>query len=172
MRKLQTGQSVVFCVPTEITHKIRKNAVLQPEEQITIPDVLACSISQTTEDIQRSMKLWANQGLRHAKHKQIWDSIRTDDSFDMTHDEAGKFLDDEAMTLERRYAPMLQDYATPESSNRCIYDRLVKFTKSGVLSESLQGEQERELAPEVEEERHIERPSLAKAGPHNLHNDV
>ena len=172
MRKLQTGQSVVFCVPTEIAFKIRKNAALQFGEQITIPDVLAWSISQTTEDIQRSMTLWANQGVRYIKHKQIWDSARTDDSFDMTHDGAEKFLEDEAMSLERRYSPVVPKRANPDSSTCCIYGRLTKFTEAVVLSESLQGEQEREVAPEVEEERHMERPSSAKAEQHKIHGDV
>ena len=37
---------------------------------------------------------------------------------------------------------------------------------------NLQEEQERELAPEIEQERQVERPPQMAPGPHSLHNDV
>lgn len=173
MRKLGKGQSVVFCVPEEIETKIslRKNS---KSSAITVSDVLKWAISETCIDLRRTVPLWATQGTRFERHKEHWQKqagLR-----DMTKAVARQFLEDEAQSLNSRYRPRaLAD--TPSVTSEppkseplgLIADRCRQFDSLDLSTATLQEEQERELSPEIEEERQVERPAAAEPATHSIH---
>ncbi|KFA52542.1 hypothetical protein S40293_07627 [Stachybotrys chartarum IBT 40293] len=181
MRKLAVGQSVVFCVPEEIETKIREMTENNTDTSMSVPDVLAWAIHGTWTDLQRSMPLWFQQGKTFAKHKLLWDAARAEeDNALQSGDLAERFLEDEAKSLEERYRPRTNntldisgdddDFDTGITNQ--ILQRCKKFEGLNLLSGVLQEEQERELAPEIEEEKQLELPAPATPAHHALHPDV
>ncbi|PVH99843.1 hypothetical protein DM02DRAFT_710275 [Periconia macrospinosa] len=172
MRKLGKGQSVVFMVPPEISTKIKDRTNLPTDGIIHPTDVLCWSIMETWSDLTRSMPLWAVQGLQYQKHKDLIHGPST------TKEEAARYLEEEAQSIEVRYRPRdgdgleVQGLDTENENVRRIIHRCRKFGTANFRSASLQEEQERELAPEIEEEKQVERPAPMKPTRHQLHKDV
>jgi hypothetical protein len=175
MRKLGHGQAVTFIVPEEIKTKIYERTGKHPSVPIEVVDVLSWSIGETWSDLRRSMPLWAVQGERYESHKHLLNGANT------TKDQAKAFLEDEAQSLEFRYKPRTQeddgsaqlinwDMSNPNITK--IVSRCRDFDAMGFGSAALSEEQERELAPEIEKERQIERPPRMKAHTHSLHADL
>lgn len=175
MRKLGHGQAVTFIVPEEISTKIREFTCKSATETIEVCDVLYWSIGETWQDLKRSMPLWAVQGERFEKRKHLLNGAST------TKNQAKKFLEDEAQALETRYRPRTQDDGGSEQVSRWdlsnkniaqIVSRCRDFEAMGFRSAALSEEQERELAPEIEQERQVERPERMAAENHQLHQDL
>ncbi|KAI4686606.1 uncharacterized protein J4E84_005887 [Alternaria hordeiaustralica] len=176
LRKLGNGQSVCFVVPGEIQTKIWEQNGKPTGTTIEVHDVLAWAIGETWSDLRRTLPLWAVQGNRFESHRHLLvDGAAT------TKRQAKAFLEKEAASLETRYMPRKVDkdgsahIARWDMSNQSvskIVSRCRDFEAMGFGSAALSEEQERELAPEIEEERQIERPSRLKAHPHNLHQDL
>lgn len=178
MRKLGHGQSIIFCVPEEIEHKIlkMKEGSSQPSSSVTVPDILEWAISETMDDTTRCIPLWATQGLRFRRNSKLWlqgydQSVTRDSGW------AKSFLEDEAQSLEQRYRPgsnrnnlLETDDKLDESFRRKLSDH--KLDVDGLNEADLQEEQERELSPEAEEERQIERPPPAEPMRHMIHPNV
>src|SRR5215468_8252972 len=100
MRKLGKGQSVVFCIPDEIQSKIYTITGNPTDVSINVSDVLMWAISETYADLRRSMPLWAMQGARFERQKVIWAGATSSSGISMSLQQAEKFLEDEAQTLE------------------------------------------------------------------------
>lgn len=175
MRKLGKGQSVVFCIPEEIKTKIHERISKPHHASIEVADVLAWTISETWADLRRSMPLWATQGRRFEDHKRLLNGV------DTTKEQAESFQEEEAQTLDRRYRPRSLDHPdaleiegwdTSNESIAHIITRCQDFETMKFGSAALQEEQERELAPEIEEERQLERPPPMMAATHELHPDL
>ena len=174
MRKLGHGQAVTIIVPEEISTKIRELIEKPPDAPIDVTDVLCWSIDETWQDLRRSMPLWAVQGQRFEKHRNILHGSGT------TVEQATQFLEDEAQGLETRYRPRTGDktsaqfekWDTTNDNMAQIMSRCHDFNALGFGSAALSEEQERELAPEIEEERQIERPARMVAEQHILHADL
>ncbi|KAF2622185.1 hypothetical protein BU25DRAFT_403259 [Macroventuria anomochaeta] len=172
LRKLGKGQSVVFMATQEICTKIYERTKQDPDKPITVINVLCWSIGETWLDLSRSMPLWAVQGHRYETHKHLLNGAST------TLSQAQAFLEDEAQSIEDRYAPVtkstgqsiLRDLTNP--SIKQIHSRCVEFQAVDFNSAMLHEEQERELSPEIEEERQIERPPKMIAEKHRLHPDL
>ncbi|KAK4495018.1 hypothetical protein PRZ48_013345 [Zasmidium cellare] len=177
MRKLGKGQTVVFCVSEEIQTKIRE---VTAASTIGIPDILIWAIGETHDELRRSMPLWAVQGERFVRQEELWGQVRHSGATAMTDQQARKFLEDEAQTLEDRYLPRRygdngsltqlngrDDARCQEIVQRCRAIDGLKFDSS-----TLQEEQERELSPEIEQERQVQRAPLATPVKHTLHPDV
>lgn len=186
MRKLGKGQSVVFMVPPEISTKI--NEFKDHPGPIKATDVLCWSIFETWRDLSRSMPLWAMQGLQFEKHKGLIHGTST------KKEEAQKFLEDESQSLEVRYRPekagekiRVEALKLDMSSGNVerILERCSAYETKSFRSASLHEEQEvslmsnsddsldtnsaqRELAPELEEEKQVQRPPSMLPFPHNL----
>ncbi|OTA55802.1 hypothetical protein K449DRAFT_468641 [Hypoxylon sp. EC38] len=181
MRMLGEGQSVVFCVPQEIQKKIRaarSEVQLSTDHEISVLDVLAWTIGETWRDIHRSMALWASQGRRNQQHKSIWADARSTGKIHFTEILAKKYLEDEARTLDHRYRPRINEtMASPtQEVNGDTTDpislRCREFEKLKLESAALQEEEERELSPEIEQERQDERPPQADPAIHILHDSI
>lgn len=178
MRKLGKGQSVAFCVPKEIVTKILEAAPRDNENLIEVKDVLNWCMLETCADLRQSMPLWAVQGQRYEHQNRIWHDSRGASGYNLSTDMAAKFLENEARSLEDRYSPhptSCQQWLAQVTGNKNIQrivERCQKFESVGLSSASLQEEQERELSPEVEQERQVERPSSAVPEKHHIHPDV
>ncbi|UNI17476.1 hypothetical protein JDV02_003816 [Purpureocillium takamizusanense] len=183
MRKLGFGQSVVFCVPEEIETKMRDMAAAAAKDgPITVGNVLEWAIQGTWADTSRSIPLWATQGKTFARNKSLWETIEREDGGLLVHGDTAKdFLEDEAQSLEVRYRPNHADRsriseATEAPTDQAILDQVVQrcelYGETEISSSRLQEEQERELAPEIEQERQLERPRPANPAKHAVHNAV
>lgn len=173
MRQLGKGQSVVLCLNEEIQRRIIQCTSKAVVTDISVSDVVAWTIKETCQDLSRCMSLWASQGLRYEKHKNLFRGIST------TKEEAEGFLEEEAQTLDSRYRPLARsadtDVGAAEKTTKnaqLIAQRCRDFGMSTLSSATLQEEQERELAPEVQEERQIERPAPADPEQHTLDDDL
>ncbi|KAK1760199.1 hypothetical protein QBC47DRAFT_427171 [Echria macrotheca] len=189
MRKLGQGQSVTFCVSPEMQNRIRETQDLLPTQPIDVGDIVAWAVSETWDEAVRSVPLWAAQGIRHLYQETIWDRARRSGGFSPTS--AKDYLEDEALSISHRYRPAkskAKDLGSPDLLSK-LESRMVgaQDPEELVLIKTkceefrldiahcmgnLQEEQERELAPEVEEERELERPAPREPGEHSLHPDV
>ncbi|GJC86407.1 hypothetical protein ColLi_09245 [Colletotrichum liriopes] len=175
MRKLGKGQSVIFCVPEEIQQKINPRLGAH-KPTTTVVDILEWAISETFSDLRRGIRLWANQGQRQERQKSLWAEAHVEGSTQLGED-ANRFLEVEAQTLEKRYRPT-QQLVTEASSSAfqsgidAITERLLEFGSLDLGSSTFQEEQERELSPEVEQERQIQRPPPADPAVHSVHLDI
>ncbi|OJJ43588.1 hypothetical protein ASPZODRAFT_28243 [Penicilliopsis zonata CBS 506.65] len=158
MRGLGHGQTVVFCVPEEIQAKIT------PEPRsITVSDVLCWVISETATDMRRSIPLWAAQGRRFQRQEALWEA-----DVDSVH--AQLFLEDESQSLSERYQPKQQEVIDTAPAD-AITARCREFDNLD-LAAHFHEEQERELSPEIEQERHVQRPPPVDPAKHAIHPDV
>lgn len=176
MRRLGSGQSVVFCVPEEIRTKILKNKNDTSETRIAVADILKWAISETNQDLRRTMPIWATQGRTFQKHQTFWEEAGVNGILRMDHDFALNFMEEEAQDLESRYRPQpsldaSRDFSEHASLN-AITQRCREFDVKQSTCVNFQEGQERVLAPENEREREVERPAPAKSADHNLHVNV
>ncbi|EQB48641.1 hypothetical protein CGLO_12121 [Colletotrichum gloeosporioides Cg-14] len=177
MRKLGKGQSVVFCVPNEIQQKISLLSHVQNPTEIDVSDVLEWAVSETFVDLHRGIWLWANQGRRHQRHRLLWQEVYVDGSTTFNASHAEKFLEEEAQTLESRYRPVQRDseelnHSSDNAHVDPITERLLSFGGIDSDSSTFREEQERELSPEIEQEREIQRPPPASPRQHSIHRDI
>ena len=175
MRKLGKGQSVLFCVPPEIQTRI----LAQKSEAggINVLDVLNWAITETWTDMRRSMTLWAVQGQRFEHQRGLWDDVRKAGKPQMSRVDAERFLEDEAQSLEQRYRPRPDtvtciDETSQNKTLKLIKERCHDFDGLEFGSSKLQEEQERELSPENEQERQVQKPAPAQPVAHCVHDDL
>lgn len=177
MRKLGKGQSVAFCVPEEIRAKILDVTGNTETTEIEVSDVLMWSINETYADLRKSMPLWAAQGMRFERQRLIWDNATSKAGINLSQEDAEKFLEQEALSLDDRYRPrddMIEAdelFKGSEHNPRFeeIRSRCERFDNLKFTAAALQEEQERELSPEIEAERQVERPHAAKPEKHKVH---
>ncbi|RDA92364.1 hypothetical protein CP533_4405 [Ophiocordyceps camponoti-saundersi (nom. inval.)] len=179
MRKLGKGQSVVFCVPWEVEHKILEQQGRQPP--LTVSDVLCWAIGETLLDLRRTIPLWLTQGSRFYIQKAHWDAYPRDAVFSQSRVQWAKaFRETEAQTLNDHYQPgkahrSLDSLIQPVEEKtrellrkRCEDFGLVQLQRAAALQE----EQERELSPEVERTQQVELPPPVMAATHAVVPDV
>ncbi|OQO06315.1 hypothetical protein B0A48_08904 [Cryoendolithus antarcticus] len=182
MRKLDDGQSIVFCVSDEIRDKI--HAVRQGADSvdhpapITIEDILAWSITETHTEISRSIPLWAVQGERFVRQQRIAESAARNGKRQLNKTKATRYLEKEARSIEERYQPAagreLPSYLRPgeDTDVARITERCKQFEGLQYVTSTLQEEQERELSPENEAEGQPQRAAAATAHVQKLHPDI
>ncbi|KAL2886155.1 hypothetical protein HOO65_070617 [Ceratocystis lukuohia] len=177
MRKLGHGQSVIFCVPDDIRKKIaqQEEDPLLHEAVPTVSGILTWCIEQTWSFISDGIYLWAKQGSRHRHNQGYWNETWSFDN-NMSIATAWKFLEPETQKLKERYHPSL---ATPDQLSKLrlpdhhpIYRRVQEFGIHVLDGSMLNEEQERELAPEIEQEREIQRTPSIKAKVHKWNTGV
>ncbi|KAF7555952.1 hypothetical protein G7Z17_g1782 [Cylindrodendrum hubeiense] len=178
MRKLGKGQTVVFCIPREIERKILllRNRESSTADPITASDVLCWVITETCLDLRRAVPLWLNQGVRFYQQQASWDALRPSSDPETMLACARQLMEDEAQSLSVRYRPQQAHSTISSLINRIDVDVARKFNHrcqafglTELRSSTLQEEQERELSPETEEERQIERPPPVQPAIHDVH---
>ena len=103
MRKLGHGQSVALILPEEIATKICERTRNDGDEDISVKDVILWCIAESWINLRRSMTSWGIQGHRYETTKHLLNGENT------TVEEAKKFLEPEAQSIEARYRPNVQD---------------------------------------------------------------
>lgn len=178
MRMLGHGQSVVFCIPNEIKNNIMQHQPVSIGSDITVTHVLTWAIRETHFDTKKSAPLWATQASRFYKQDRNRQE-RVDSQEKYSSIWAKRFLEAEAHSLERRYRPGFSVSSVADlceglhdANSEQITTRLGKFGPLNTDMASLHEQQERELSPEAEEERQVERPPRAEALEHQIHLNV
>ncbi|QYS92728.1 hypothetical protein H0G86_000129 [Trichoderma simmonsii] len=176
MRKLGQGQSVVFCMSDEIQARILKLREEDDNSPIQVLDVLAWAIHETFVDLHRCIPMWAVQGQRFEKQRVTWESATTSDGIQLPLEQAKEFLETEMQSLDDRYRPRSTEEQPAKHSNfdetprlELIWKRCVEFGNTQLRSSVLWEEQERELSPEIVQERQIERPRPIEPNNHTIH---
>lgn len=174
MRKLGRGQTVVFCVPEEVQDEIQEQNGGRGEQAVQLADILRWSISGTHTDIRNNIPLWAMQGSRFVRQAEIWQDALVQRGCI----ESARLLEDEAQTIEQRYRPHAERATVPNRLDfnhpmqRRIAAHYQQFDGLHLSCSTLHEEQERELSPEAEQERQVQRPPTATPATHHLHDDV
>lgn len=182
MRKLGKGQTVVFCISQEIQAKITEYKGLESYKatgtDITIEDVILWSISETHVELRRSMPLWTVQGERFFRQNRLWRVAYGNGRTLMSKQHAERFQEKEAKSLDDRFRPRQGQSQAPFLANTSnpdllrIAERCKQFDELQFNGSTLQEEQERELSPEIEQERQVQKVPAAKPAQHRLHEDV
>ncbi|CAE6446943.1 unnamed protein product [Rhizoctonia solani] len=178
MRKLGHGQSVMFAAPPEIDTQIR-NACPIPidlDSPIDALDVLRWAMQETCKDLQHHVSHWAQQGVDYARrHKAEKEYEQTQDISALQKAWAAP----EARTLEEMYGVpspealqlkgsfMKRASLLPELRNG-----LENLGVETLEDPSMDEEQEREVAHEVERQQETQRPPKGEAKGHAIHPDV
>ncbi|MCJ1386870.1 hypothetical protein MMC17_009998 [Xylographa soralifera] len=187
MRKLGKGQSVVFCAPVEIERRILHCSSKITGDRIEVADVLLWSISETVISTKKCVPLWATQGIRYQRRHVAWSQMSHSGSGDKCALDVSKsLLEPEAQTLQDRYGLgsrrseeqiLLHNTKDESLSERkaeldAIRAKCRDFELATLDDASLREEQERELSPENEEERQVERPLALTPWKHSVHPDL
>ena len=178
MRLLGYGQCVTFIMNREIENKIRTYTVTPPRDAVSVESVLLWSMSESFSHTRRTIPLWAVQGSRFLQQKKLWAEAQFNGGTKMTSVHAVKFLEDEAQTIEQRYQPRenMNDVSQimPNVSGRLIeiVERCRQFDSLQFNTSALVEQQERELAPEMERLRNVQRPAAARPANPQLHQEV
>ncbi|MCJ1392993.1 hypothetical protein MMC18_005865 [Xylographa bjoerkii] len=187
MRKLGKGQSVMFCAPVEVERKILHGSSKITGDRIEVADVLLWSISETLISTKKCVPLWATQGIRYQRRHIAWSRMSHSGSGEKCALDVSKsLLEPEAQTLQDRYGLggrtseeqiLLHNIKDESLSERkaeldAIRAKCRDFELITLDDAVLQEEQERELSPENEEERQVERPLALTPWKHSVHRDV
>lgn len=186
MRKLGKGQSVMFCGPMEVERKIIHCSGKTQRDEIEVADVLQWSISETCNTTKKCIPLWATQGIRYQRRYSAWSDSSNGRGKGAAMETAESLLETEARTLQDRYGfgarqseeqVLLHNMENESLSRRetqleAIRAKCREFELASFNNVTLQEEQERELSPENEQERQVERPLALVPYNHSVHRDV
>ena len=176
----------MFCGSRDVEREILQYMGKIERDTIEVVDVIRWSIFNTCTNTRRSIPLWATQGIRYQRHHIARSESAISTSNGLAPHVAHLLLEDEARSLENRYGSgsqpvcerVLLEHAVDDSlairqveveeiRAKCQEFELVTFE-----SATFQEEQERELSPESEQERQVERPSAQSPYQHSIHPDV
>ncbi|KAK8146801.1 hypothetical protein G3M48_002566 [Beauveria asiatica] len=129
MRNLGNGQTLVFYVSFEVENSIRSLLHLSEEQSLTIDYIIQWSILQTQSSITRQIPNWAKQGRRHGEQAEAWGSV-----FSIKHPTATKYEGIQELFVRKGYG--------------------ISKSSSGGIDETC----EREVAPEIEDEKQVSQP--------------
>lgn len=179
LRKLGQGQSLMFLAPPEVHQQI--SARSKHNAHLNAYDVVAWSLEQSCQSIERAQPLRVLQGLNYSQRQNVMQSFMAihpnlDDtmhSIDPSNRSVTLFREKEQQRLKDLYAPLYLTEnistgvveASRSSSNRTV-QRLLELWEgidaSACEKASMHEEHEREIAHEVEQETQVERPAPAK----------
>ena len=181
LRKLGQGQSLMFVAPPEV-HQSIVNITGKQDDDIDGYDVVAWSLEQSCLSIERSQPLQVLQGLGHHQRqktmtafaKRYADLGEVAKETDATKGFILAFREKEEQRLNDLYAPASlktstmpnvidssQEDPDPTVQKLLAMWRSVDFSISE--GASMHEEHEREVAHEVEQETHIQRPPSVEA---------
>ncbi|KAI9758999.1 MAG: hypothetical protein M4579_002662 [Chaenotheca gracillima] len=192
MRKLGDGHSVMFIGPPEVHQSILEVVGKSKSDRIDGCDVVRWSLQQTCRNIENNKPLWYIQGWNH-RHRQLAatrfrKSVEQSGDLSNESEVVEKLLwvlrEPEARSLEKLYGfeePENQAHEeTYQSLSPIISDPILeqlhnvrRTLNAGALrNSSVQEEQEREIAHEVELERQVQRPNSVKPLVHRVDKEV
>lgn len=180
----------MFLAPPEVHQSIMKLAD-KSEDQLDGYDVVAWSLEQSCQSIERSQPLRILQGLNHSQRQVIMhrfsstfpDLDNLAKEVDLSSELVSAFREKEEQRLHDLYAPAsLKDNVLPGviESSQTISDPTVQkllemwrgLDSAGFEGASMHEEHEREVAHEVEKETQIQRPPKMQALPRAVDADL
>lgn len=192
MRKLDSHQSLVFFSPPEVHQEILRMTGKFQDEELDSADVVQWSLVQTCRASDSIMPLWIIQGLEHSRRRRLCAAfigtadILEDGAGPLDEERTSSFYSEiqepECLPLEEMYGAgsketvfrtcLTDDNARQDSTVRFLLEQWASFKEDKHKDWTLQEEQEREIAHEVEQRREIQRPPPAVALPHMLDPEV
>ncbi|KAJ4476568.1 hypothetical protein C8R41DRAFT_923340 [Lentinula lateritia] len=179
LRQLGHGQSVLFFAPLEIARTIRADADKSDGDIIEVIDILRWAMLRTCEDIEHHIPHWVQQGVDFHERNLAWTAAKESGSPSDLAELSSAWLRPEARTLEQLYLPHPAQTAQTSSSTVAkaheIPEIQAQLDLLGIMNvgdASVDEEQEREVAQEVEQERQLERPPPSKALDHKVRDEV
>ncbi|QRV92775.1 kinase-like protein [Ceratobasidium sp. AG-Ba] len=175
MRKLGSGQSVIFCAPPEIDHQIRKAAKITSGDRIDALDVIRWAMLETCKDLEHHISHWAQQGVEYNRRLEAQNSYAGGSSIETLKE---GWMTAESRSLKEMYDVSSSATGTSESFTRTalgfpsLKERLDCLGVRSLEDPSMDEEQEREVSHEVERERQIERPPKSQPASHTVHPDI
>ncbi|KUJ20153.1 uncharacterized protein LY89DRAFT_695683 [Mollisia scopiformis] len=180
LRRLGSGQSVVFCGPLEVQLKILECSGKNDARLIEVEDVLFWTIHNSWEFTKKGMPLWATQGMRHYRRRAACDLSGAIPRIPIG------VLEPEALTLDERYGldrtsidegivcrnRLKVDSDLTRAELASIRSKCREFGLNTFGDSDLHEEQERELHSENEREQQIEPPPPTRPYKHNLHASI
>lgn len=186
MRQLGRGQSIMLCGPAEVEESIRKANSKSQMIPIDVVDVVAWTISETCRRMKEMVPLWAMQGLGFQHRDAEWHKLFDSTPLACKDASVDTLLETEAQTLVRRYGArsdlleeeiLFNNVKNHDRIRRPAYVSAIRakckaFCIASLTSSCLEQEQERELSPEMEQERQVEKPPAMSPLAHSLHADI
>lgn len=114
MRKLASGQSVMFCAPLEVDRRIRKVCELATSEKVTVKHVLTWAMRESCDDILHNVPHWAAQGVDYEMRKGFDPSAMSEVKGELKE----AWLRPEARTLEELYGGPFEDAPTEHPAHK------------------------------------------------------
>ena len=176
----------MFCGPIEVERKILRCSDKSRYDTIKVADVLQWSISETCIHTKKRIPLWATQGVRYQRRHIAWAKSSTGGGEGTAPEMAKSLLEVESQSLQDRYGfggrrseeQLLLHNGGDESLSqrktelKAIRAKCREFEVGSFNNATLGEEQERELSPENEQERQVERPPALTPYKHSVHRDV
>lgn len=172
MRRLGHDHSVIFLATLEVDRQIHLISKKNPSDRVDASDVLLWTMAETCADIQRNAVRWALQGADHRSRSEAWASYTQGSS---THAVLyNVWCQPQAKSLEELYGT--PDDLQPMSASSMPKEIEERLSTIGAVRPrapiSVDGEQEREVAREIEHEVQKEVKVHARPAMHTLHPDV
>ncbi|KAG9566451.1 hypothetical protein KCU71_g4050, partial [Aureobasidium melanogenum] len=185
LRNLGNGHSLCFISPTEVHRSICDLKGCETADTLTSYDVLAWSMDQTCQSLEIARPLRAMHGLEYVRQQKILDKFlpaATASRKLISDDERiqrfwFEIQEDESRSLELLYGvheerigafKRLLDRKSTDPTMQHLLAEYESMNKTRLEDCTVDNEQERELAHEIERQRQVERPKAAKACKHNV----
>ncbi|THY36728.1 hypothetical protein D6D01_00185 [Aureobasidium pullulans] len=180
LRSLGNGHSLCFVSPTEVHRSICDLKGYKNSDQLTSFDVLAWCMEQTCQSLDIARPLRAMHGLEYVRQQTVLHEIlpATSASTKLIRDDdriqrfRREIQEDESRPLELLYGVheerigAFKRLLDRDSDNPTMQHLVIEYdsmNKTYLEDCTVDNEQERELAHEVERQRQVERPKAAKA---------
>ncbi|OJD32549.1 uncharacterized protein BKCO1_37000177 [Diplodia corticola] len=180
MRQLGCHQSLVFFAPPEVHQEIFALSDKQQDAKLNSLDVLRWSFEQTCQATSSIKPLWIMQGLEHSHRKRLCAQYLQGETStpSNTADFSSRLEEPEGRTLQEMYgggsgeavfrACLTDAEARRDPTVQHLLSEWHAFKQGPSRDWSLQEEQEREIAHEVEQERELQLPPPAEPFAHTL----
>lgn len=180
LRKLGTGHSLCFLGPPEVHQSILDGGAGDNSSSLDSKDVLAWTMEQTCQAMEIAKPLRIMQGLEYLRRQNVIDTYLPSNTppASLIDDKVSierfwqSIQEDESQTLHAMYGvhdgrmntfARLLDFDSMCEIMQHLVSEYYTMNKLDMENSSMDNEQEREVAHEIERERQIQRPGQVKA---------
>jgi len=179
LRRLGDGHSLCFIAPPEVHHNICEMQI-ETQEEITSLTVLAWCIKQTCEALDNARPLRTVHGLEYLRQQGVLNeyipssqsSAKIAKQINRKKEFWQEIQEDESQQLSQLYGAhegrigAIKKRLDRESTDQIMQHLIREFDimeRTAMENTSLDIEQEREIAHEVQRQRHVQRPGKVEA---------
>jgi hypothetical protein len=160
MRQLGHGQSIMFFAPLDVDRRIKSIRTGPEGLHVSAANILKWVMLETIASIEHYIPHWAQQGVNYQNRLKGWNR------FERTPLPDGKsfgilqssWVEKEARTLEEMYHPSITSGTRASHPAFGVAEMKARLDRLGVCSvieTSMDEEQEREVAHEIERESQV-----------------